>query len=359
MDIEKKRAFIINVVYLSILAAFFAVTVKWLIPMLAPFVAACVIVYLLRRPTRFLCRKFGLKKHKKAVAMVLVLLFYSTVGLLIALVSVRVASGIRDLVVQLPRLYADYAIPIVSDLFVRFENFAYRLDTNLFSLIQGYDEQFLQWLGSFISGVSGKAVGAASGIAAAIPSLFIQIVLMVISSFFLAADYHEIKLFLLRQMGGKTARLFLQIKEYVVGTLFACIGSYFIIASITFVELSIGLRLLGLRNATLIAFCISVFDILPVLGTGGIMIPWAVLTLLQGKLKLGLGLLVVYAAITIIRNIIEPKIVGGRLGLHPVVTLASMFLGAQLFGVIGLFGFPIGLSLLRYLNDNGSIHILK
>ena len=89
------------------------------------------------------------------------------------------------------------------------------------------------------------------------------------------------------------------------------------------------------------------------------MIPWAVLTLLQGKLKLGLGLLVVYAAITIIRNIIEPKIVGGRLGLHPVVTLASMFLGAQLFGVIGLFGFPIGLSLLRYLNDNGSIHILK
>ena len=359
MDIEKKRAFIINVVYLSILAAFFAVTIKWLIPMLAPFVAACVIVYLLRRPTRFLCRKFGLKKHKKAVAMLLVLLFYSTVGLLIALVSVRVASGIRDLVVRLPRLYTDYAIPIVSDLFVRLENFAYRLDTNLFNLIQGYDEQFLQWLGSFISGVSGKAVGAASNIAAAIPSLFIQIVLMVISSFFLAADYHEIKLFLLRQMGVKTARLFIQIKEYVVGTLFACIGSYFIIASITFVELSIGLRLLGLRNATLIAFCISIFDILPVMGTGGIMIPWAVLTLLQGKLKLGLGLLVVYAAITIIRNIIEPKIVGGRLGLHPVVTLASMFLGAQLFGVIGLFGFPIGLSLLRYLNDNGSIHILK
>lgn len=359
MDIEKKRAFIINVIYLGILAAFFAVTVKWLIPMLAPFVAACVVVYLLRRPTRFVCEKFGLKKQKKAVAMLLVLVFYSTVGSLIALLSVRLVSGIRDLVVQLPRLYTVYAIPIISDLFIRFENFAYRLDTNLFSLIQGYDEQLLQWMGSFISSISGKAVGAASSVATAIPGLFIQLVLMVISSFFLAADYHEIKLFLLRQMGVKTARLFIQIKEYVVGTLFACIGSYFIIASITFVELSIGLRLLGLRRPTLIAFCISVFDILPVMGTGGIMIPWAVLTLLQGKFTLGLGLLAVYVAITVIRNIIEPKIVGGRLGLHPVVTLASMFLGAQLFGVIGLFGFPIGLSLLRYLNDNGSIHILK
>lgn len=359
MSTEKKRAFIINVVYLGILAAFFAITVKWLIPMLAPFVAACVIVYFLRRPTRFICRKFGLKKQKKAVAMLLVLLFYSTVGLLIALLSVRIVSGIRDLVVQLPRLYTDYAIPIVSDLFLRFENFAYRLDTNLFSLIQGYDEQFLQWLGSFISSVSGKAVSAASNVAAAIPSLFIQIVLMIISSFFLAADYHEIKLFLLRQMGIKAARLFMQIKGYVVGTLFACIGSYCIIASITFVELSIGLRLLGLRHATLIAFCIAIFDILPVMGTGGVMIPWTVLALLQGKITFGLGLLMVYVVITIIRNIIEPKIVGGQLGLHPVVTLASMFLGAQLFGAIGLFGFPIGLSLLRYLNDNGSIHILK
>ena len=146
---------------------------------------------------------------------------------------------------------------------------------------------------------------------------------------------------------------------YLTDTLFVVIRSYVLIMLLTFAELSILFSLFGIESAVLKAALIALLDILPILGTGGIMIPWAVLTLLKGKLKLGLGLLVVYAAITIIRNIIEPKIVGGRLGLHPVVTLASMFLGAQLFGVIGLFGFPIGLSLLRYLNDNGSIHILK
>ena len=91
----------------------------------------------------------------------------------------------------------------------------------------------------------------------------------------------------------------------------------------------------------------------------GIMIPWTVITALMGSHGLALGLLVVYLVITVVRNIIEPKIVGSQIGLHPVVTLVSMFVGAQLLGVLGLFGFPIGLSLLRYLNETGSIRLFK
>lgn len=89
------------------------------------------------------------------------------------------------------------------------------------------------------------------------------------------------------------------------------------------------------------------------------MIPWVVISAFCGDFTLALGLLLVYVAITVIRNIIEPKIVGSQIGLHPVVTLCSMFIGVQLFGVIGLFGFPIGLSLLRYLNENQTIHLYK
>jgi len=70
-----------------------------------------------------------------------------------------------------------------------------------------------------------------------------------------------------------------------------------------------------------------------------------------------LQLLIIYLVITVIRNIIEPKIVGSQLGLHPVVTLASMFAGVQLFGVIGLFGFPIILSLIKHLHKNGTINL--
>ena len=75
---------------------------------------------------------------------------------------------------------------------------------------------------------------------------------------------------------------------------------------------------------------------------------------------LALGLLLVYLFVTVVRNILEPKIVGGQIGVHPVVTLAGMFVGAQLFGVLGLFGFPIGLSsLLRHLNESGAIKVFR
>ena len=89
------------------------------------------------------------------------------------------------------------------------------------------------------------------------------------------------------------------------------------------------------------------------------MIPWAVITALLGDYTMALKLFILYIVITIIRNIIEPKIVGSQLGLHPVVTLASMFAGVQLAGVVGLFGFPIGLSLLKHLNNTGTIDIFK
>ena len=172
-------------------------------------------------------------------------------------------------------------------------------------------------------------------------------------------DYDRITGFFIRQMSEKAQEVFWEIKTYVTGTLFVCIRSYALIMSITFVELSIGLTVVGIENAVVIALLIAVFDILPVLGTGGIMIPWAAITAIQGEFKLALALFAVYIVVTIIRNIIEPKIVGSQLGLHPVATLASLFLGAQLFGVVGLFGFPIGLSLLRYLNEQGTIKIFK
>lgn len=89
------------------------------------------------------------------------------------------------------------------------------------------------------------------------------------------------------------------------------------------------------------------------------MIPWAVITLILGDYSMAVKLIIVYLIITVVRNIIEPKIVGGQIGLHPVVTLVSMFVGAQLFGVVGLFGFPIGLSLLRNLNDTGVLRIFR
>ena len=165
--------------------------------------------------------------------------------------------------------------------------------------------------------------------------------------------------FCLKQLNDRARGIAVEIKNYIVGTLFVCIRSYLLIMSITFVELAIGLSLIRIPRAVLVALLIAVFDILPVLGTGGIMLPWVVIAALQGDISRAVGLLVIYLIITVIRNIIEPKIVGKQLGLHPVVTLVAMFVGASFAGIIGLFGLPIGLSLLCDLNNRGVIRIFK
>ena len=357
METEKRRAFIIDFAYLALMLVTAFIVLKYALPLLAPFVIGFIIAYILRKPIRFLAAK--LRLNRKLVAVAVVLVFYCTIGLMITLLGMKAFSATKDLVLDLPTIYNAHFEPMLIGMFNNMEESILSMDDSLIATLEELSDQMLQSLGQMVSGLSVGVMSAISGFASSLPVLFIKLLLMIISTFFIAADYDRLTGFMLRQLNGKSSQIFMQVKEYVGGTLFVCIRSYGLIMSITFLELSVGLTLIGVENSVLIALTIAIFDILPVLGTGGIMVPWTIITALQGNYSMSLALLVVYLIITVVRNILEPKIVGSRIGLHPVVTLASMFVGVQLFGVLGLFGFPICLSLLRHLNDNGTIHIFK
>ena len=357
MEIAKRKAFIINFIYFAIILALAVAALKYVLPMTMPFVMGFVIAYFLQKPRNFLARKLGISR--KAVAIVLVLVFYAVIGLLITLIGFKAVGFAGSLIRSLPVLYSSQIEPLILEIFHNLEGWMRQLDPSFVVYLTEVFNKLLSSLGDMVSGLSLSAMGSISGFAYALPGGFVKLVLLIISTFFIAADYDQLMGFCLRQMGSQTKKVVLQIKEYVIGTLFVCIRSYALIMSLTFIELSIGLTLVHVENSILIALLIAIFDILPVLGTGGIMIPWVVISAFCGDFTLALGLLVVYVAITVIRNIIEPKIVGSQIGLHPIITLCSMFVGVQLFGVIGLFGFPIGLSLLRYLNENQTIRLYK
>ena len=357
MGTEKRKTFLLNFAYFGVLAALAYAALRYLLPLTAPFVIGFLIAYMLKGPIRMLRDKLGIPG--KPAAILAVILFYGTVGALIALGSIKLVSAVIGVISMLPTMYETHALPFFTDILGNMENILMEMDPVLVGYLDGMGTDLIRSLGNLVSSTSVSLMGFATGVATAVPGLFIKVVLMVISTFFIAADYDTLTGFCLRQLSPAANEVFFQIKSYLVGTLWVCVRSYFLIMSITFVELSIGLTLLGIEHAVLVAFCIAIFDILPVLGTGGIMIPWALLTLVQGNLPVAIGLGVIYLVITIIRNIIEPKIVGSQLGLHPVVTLCSMFVGVQFFGVVGLFGFPILLSLLRYLNDHGVIKLFQ
>ena len=105
------------------------------------------------------------------------------------------------------------------------------------------------------------------------------------------------------------------------------------------------------------ALLVSVFDILPILGSSMITLPWSIFLLITGDYRRGIVMFIVYLVVVIIRQFIEPKIVGEHVGLHPLITLMAMYVGTRLFGGVGLFGFPLVCAVIVQLQNAGFLNL--
>ena len=115
----------------------------------------------------------------------------------------------------------------------------------------------------------------------------------------------------------------------------------------TFAELTLGFTLIGIRRAPLAAFIISFIDLLPVLGSWTVLIPWGLIYLVVGNVKVGVGLLILEAVVYVVRQFAEPHVVGSFVGVHPLVTLISAWTGYVTLGVAGVIFLPIGVYLTK------------
>ena len=127
--------------------------------------------------------------------------------------------------------------------------------------------------------------------------------------------------------------------------------SYLIIMLITASEMLVGFLVIGVNNAPLLALCVSLLDMLPVIGVGTVLVPWSVFELLFGNFSRGIGLSVLFFVNLVVRQIIEPKILGKNLGIHPIISLVMLYLGYAVFGIFGLLLVPLFAVILNILID--------
>jgi predicted PurR-regulated permease PerM len=129
--------------------------------------------------------------------------------------------------------------------------------------------------------------------------------------------------------------------------------------AVTFFELSLGLSLLKIKSPILIAALTAIIDSLPVLGTGIILIPWAIISLILGSKIKALGLICLYIIVTAVHSVLEPKLVSVGFGVNPAATLLFSYLGLKLCGAVGMVIFPLILMMVKTLNDKGYIHLWR
>ena len=163
----------------------------------------------------------------------------------------------------------------------------------------------------------------------------------------------------MRQFSPRAKSIIYDVKHYFVDSVFKILRVYALLMILTFIELSIGLSILRVNNAIAVAGLIALIDILPVLGTGGILVPWAVIEAILGNYLFAIGIIIMYLIITVVRNVLEPKIVGNQIGLHPIATLISMYIGNKVMGILGIFLFPMIVITLKKLNSTNKIHLFK
>ena len=371
--VEKKRAFLIDLLYAVAIMALIYVFFKYCFAVAAPFLLSFFFSVILQRPIRWLDKKTKNKYHTFWSILLVLLCVAIILGPVISIIAAlfkeigNFASYLGNQLNDLPTFLLTLQNEILKALKFLPDSIYTSVSENITqffgNLINDFD---VSKLGINMSSITSTLTSGISGVYSVvknIPSIIIAVVIGIIACILFTKDYKRVVRFIKLQLPDKHKNLLSETKKVFSSTILKMCRAYGLIMFITFCENFIGLSILNLIGVMdnnyvfVIAIGIAIFDILPVAGSGGILIPWALVALVTGNVGQCIGLLVIYAIITVVRQYIEPKIVGNSLGVHPLVTLAGLYFGLKLFGFMGMFIVPICVMTVKAFNDAGRIHL--
>lgn len=268
--------------------------------------------------------------------LLIMLLFFGIVTLLIVLiisVLADVLTGLAHYVSGLD-IYIDDFSAFVNDLFAKLNIDYQQVAENLEQL----KDQVVSW--------ATQGVNVLWSVAKATPEAVILIFVTLVAVFYWCRDEEKIKDVLCNALPLRIRHHGVAAYNNFSNVIGQYIRAQLILITISFTICTVGFAIIGAESPVVMGIFTGVMDIIPVLGPGTLIIPWAVWSFITGQIGFGIGLLVVYVIVSITRYILEPKIVGDRVGLHPLAALAAIFIGMHMFGLIGLILGPIVLAVI-------------
>ena len=350
---EKQRAFLVRTAYWAVWAVLLWLGVRYLLRWLLPFLLALALAAAVEPVIAWCRRRMGLKRGFTAAVVTI-----AVTGAILALAAVIVWQLIRqaaELLGQLPGLLA--GLPgMTEDLRQRLEDFCAACPQGLRSWLVP------ALLGTLAAGVaqraSGACITAAAALAAALPGVFLFCGTTALAVFFTAGSYPRVMAFFRRQLGHRLDRA-RGVKANLLSTLGKWCRAQAILLGVTFCQLLVGFLLMGQRYALLLAAVTALVDALPVFGTGTVLLPWAAVCLLAGQAPRAVALAALYAVISAVRSLLEPKVMAAQAGLPPLAALAAMYAGFRALGVAGMILLPMALLFVKQLHDEGYVGLWK
>ncbi len=304
----------------------------------SPFILALLVAVMLQRPIRWAEKRMRLK-HGAAVAIWVILVCAAICGLLYWIISTIVFQ-----ILQISGNYQAIVNDIISILRGAANSVLSALDylpTEAEQWLRGALNDAFVKLGEAGTSLLGQVVNFTISIASGIPYGLIYLNFLLLGIYFIAADYRGIKARLFGMMGDSTRAR----SEQLSGTAWSSMGGYvrvqFLYGVLVLLVSWPMLSLFGLPYALLISLLAALLEFLPIFGNGTLYIPWGIICFIIGLPRLGTGLLLLTLGLNIFRRVTEPKLLSNHMGLSPLLSLISMFVGMELYGVIGLIFAPV------------------
>ena len=298
-----------------------------------PFVIGWILALIANPLVRLLERRVKLVRKHSSILIVIGVLggLIALIYLVVSRLAIEGAAFARDLPALIEGMTEEIRLAMS-----RFEGLFLRLPEGLRTSIYQITENMDEYVGMVIQRLTPTTVSAAGSVAKGIPGALVYSVVIILSSYFFIVERESILRFCLKHMPESGIRYYKFLKSDVK----KLIGGYFLaqfrIMFVVALILAAGLFILQVKYSFLWAVLIAILDFLPVFGTGTVLIPWAVIKVFSGEYAFAAGLALIYILTQVVRQIIQPKIVGDTVGLPPLTTLFFLYLGYKWAGLGGM-----------------------
>ncbi|MFC3885169.1 sporulation integral membrane protein YtvI [Bacillus songklensis] len=326
MWFQKYKKWIFLVVVLALLA--------WFLPYSMPLVLGLFTALLLDGAVRFFEGRFSLKRIYAVT--ITFCLFLAGIGLLFYFVIVMLIDQIVIFSKRVPEWVRNFNVEPIKEYIFQWQKVSDNLPPEIVTSIESSIDSSKQALIQFASNVAESTIN----LLATVPTFMIELIIYFIALFLFSLELPSLKRkvtsFLTDKTKSKVELIMRQLSRAGVGFLKA----QFLLSFITFIISFVGLSILGVKYVAIISLIIVLVDLLPILGTGSALVPWAIFLIMSGDSKTGIGLIILFVVITVVRRVIEPKVFSQSLGISPLASLISIYLGFKMLGFIGLLVGP-------------------
>ncbi len=306
-----------------------------------PFVVGWIIALIAGPMVRFFEEKVKLKR-KIGSAFVIVAVIALVVTLLYFVLS-QLIQQLIGLIGALPGMWKNMEADL-NGIAERLGGFFDKLPFTIPTNISEAAEKVGDYLGDFFGRISAPTIEAAGNFAKFLPGFFIGLIMTLLSAYFFVAERMQINEWFRKNMPAAVQMRYRMVRDSLLHSVGGYLKAQLKIEVWMYLLLLIGLGVLRVDYYALIAFVIAFLDFIPFLGTGTVLIPWAVIKILTGDYGMTIGLLIIWGVGQLARQLIQPKIVGDSIGVPPLPTLFLLYIGYKVGGVVGMIiAVPIGL----------------